>query len=408
MTDGRETEIRDRAVLLDLASSMVAGGMPANDVEARMRVAAAAVGYPDVQIAASPTGVFLSLRPGGATAFSPGGARMRLDQSEMVNDVRLSLLDGEVDLLRIADRLHMIRHLPHRYPTWGPYVGLALVGMGICLILQPGLPNMLLVGMCSVLVCALLGFVDRHPALAALLPLVAAFVVAVVTFGAAELDFIDGPLRTLICPLAVLLPGALLATGVAELAAGAMVAGSARLTYGLVQLLMFAAGVIAGAMALGVGNLDNVRVHDLGLWVAPLGLAAISVGITLSESLGWRMFRWITPVLVCTYLTQLSAQQLSDSTGVGAFAGAVVASFLTGLIDWLRPRVPAMVAFLPSFWLLVPGTVGLIGITQVGSGGGAAAVIGVVSIVTAIAMGITVGSAAALALRAIRRRNVRA
>lgn len=407
MTDGREAEIRDRAVLLDLASSMVAGGMPVNDVETRMRVAAAAVGYPDLQLAASPTGVFLSLRPGGATAFSSGGSRMRLDQSEMVNEVRLNLLDGKVDLLQIADRLHQIRDLPHRYPIWGPYVGLVLVGMGVCLILQPGLPNMLLVGVCSVIVCALMGFADRHPALSALLPLVAAFVVAVVTIGAAELGFIEGPLRTLICPLAVLLPGALLATGVAELAAGAMVAGSARLIYGLVQLLMFAAGVIAAAMILGVGRLDNVRVHDLGLWAAPVGLGAIAVGITWFESLGRRMFRWIAPVLLCTYLTQLAAQQLSDSTGVGAFAGAVVASFLAGLIDWLRPRVPAMVTFLPSFWLLVPGTVGLIGITQVGSSGGTAAVTGVVSIVTAIAMGITVGSAGALALRGIRRRNVR-
>ena len=36
----------------------------------------------------------------------------------------------------------------------------------------------------------------------------------------AETDLLDGPLRTLLAPIAVLLPGALIVTGMSELAAG--------------------------------------------------------------------------------------------------------------------------------------------------------------------------------------------
>ena len=62
--------------------------------------------------------------------------------------------------------------------------------------------------------------------------MVAAFIVGCAIFLAAEADLLDGPLRTLLPPLAVLLPGALIVTGMSELAAGAMVAGTSRLVFG--------------------------------------------------------------------------------------------------------------------------------------------------------------------------------
>ena len=84
-----------------------------------------------------------------------------------------------------------------------------------------------------------------------LLPVVAAFATGCLIFLAAEADLLDGPLRTLLAPIAVLLPGALIVTGMSELAAGAMVAGSARLIFGTVQLLLFTFGVLAAARVIG-------------------------------------------------------------------------------------------------------------------------------------------------------------
>ena len=71
----------------------------------------------------------------------------------------------------------------------------------------------------------------------------------------------DAPLWTLIAPLAVILPGATIVTGLTELGAGAMVGGTARLAHGTMQLLLFALGV-AGAVTLlrlGPEHLDPAR-----------------------------------------------------------------------------------------------------------------------------------------------------
>ena len=64
----------------------------------------------------------------------------------------------------------------------------------------------------------------------------------------------------------MLLPGALIVTGMSELAAGAMVAGSARLIFGTVQLLLFTFGVLAAARVIGpsAAELANLRVDELG------------------------------------------------------------------------------------------------------------------------------------------------
>jgi uncharacterized membrane protein YjjB (DUF3815 family) len=62
-----------------------------------------------------------------------------------------------------------------------------------------------------------------------------------------------------------------------------------------------------------------------------------------------------------------------------------------------------LVVFLPSFWLLVPGSLGLIGVSQVAilSGEGTAVGFDVVGVILAIAMGLLVGSVVSRALRAL-------
>ena len=53
-----------------------------------------------------------------------------------------------------------------------------------------------------------------------------------------------------------------------------------RVGYGIVQLLLFALGILAAAALLRVPPeaLSNIRVDDLGWWAAPLGLVLVSVG----------------------------------------------------------------------------------------------------------------------------------
>ena len=73
-------------------------------------------------------------------------------------------------------------------------------------------------------------------------------------------------MRTLLPPLAQLLPGALIVTGMSELAVGHMQAGTSRLSYGFVQLGLFAVGLNAATTVMQVPTetMSNVRIDNIG------------------------------------------------------------------------------------------------------------------------------------------------
>ncbi|MEL4505832.1 threonine/serine exporter family protein [Luteococcus sp. H138] len=396
-----------RRLLAYAGASLIAGGATVTDAENEVRRLGRRLGHPNVQVSAYPTTLTLALDSGEPATVERIDGGIRLDQSLEVGRIRQDLLEGRLGIQEGVLALANARNKPHLYGPSGFFGGLFLVSMGICLIMQPAWPNVLLAGLCSLLVSMLMRASGRHALLAALLPTLAAFVVSLLVLGAWRMGLVDGPLRTLICPIAVLLPGALLSTGIAELATGAVVSGTARFFHGMVQLLLFALGVVAAGLLLGVppSALVNTRLQEIGLWSLPLGLLLISLGITLSESVPWQMSLWTTLVLSCTFATQLVGQTYGGSLPVGAFCGAVVASFLSTAIEATRRDVPRLITFLPSFWLLVPGTLGLMGITTIGLGTGHAdAVIAVITLVTSIALGLLVGSALALPLKRVARR----
>ena len=174
-------------------------------------------------------------------------------------------------------------------------------------------------------------------------------------FGAADAGLLEGPLRTVLPPLAVLLPGALVVNGMSELAAGHMQAGSARLTYGLVQLALFALGLLMATSLLGVppSMLTNLRVNEIGWVGAPVGLVLIGFSICLMEGVPLRMQGWVLLVLSLAFVAQVAGQQLG-SIGFGGFLGAIAASLGASMVELRRPQLARLVLFLPAFWLLVP------------------------------------------------------
>lgn len=390
-----------RRLLGYLGVALVAGGATVTDAEADVKLVGRHLGYPNVQVSALPTTVMLSLTSGGPASIERNEGPFRLDQSYAAAEVRQQLMAGRLTVAQAVARLAQIRRKPHTYGVWASYWGNMLVALGICLVMQPGWTNVALVAGCSLLVTLLTRLSGRHALLAALLPVVATLAVSLIILWCTQQGWIDGPLRTLICPVAILLPGALLSTAMAELATGAMVSGGARAAFGLVQLLLAALGTVSAALLLGFpsSQLTNWRIDELGWWAAPLGVAAIAFGICWSEALPMRMLTYVAPVLVATYVAQANGQHHWPTVPVGAFAGGAIASFLA---SWIETRfdVPRLIVFLPSFWLLVPGTLGLLGITSVGLGTGQTqSLVAVLVLVAAIALGLLVGTAFSLPVR---------
>ena len=396
-----------RRLLAALGTAMIATGQPIDEIEDELRAIGRHFGYPDLQVGAGPTGIYLGLASGEPATFASVTGGLRLDQAADVRLIRHLVVTDQLGVEPALQRLHELPGKPPRYPRWLADLGFVGVAVGICLILQPALPNVAAALLSGAIVVGLSRLAQRYSSLLPLLPTVAAFVVSCLVFAAADAGLLEGALRTVLPPLAVLLPGALMVTGLSELAAGAMVAGSSRLLYGTVQLLLFALGIAAAAALLGTPTelLGNLRVAGLGWWAAPLGLIVIGLGIALMESVPVRLAPWVLAVLVLTFSAQVAGQRLG-SPALGSFLGAIAASVGASAAELVRPQLPRLVVFLPSFWLLVPGSLGLIGVSELAilPDQGPTVGLDVLAVILAIATGLLVGAVMSRTVRMLGRR----
>lgn len=387
---------RDRALLAYLGAAHLAGGAAAYEAEAAVRAAGRALGHHDVQVHAQAGGIVLSLGGGQPATYESVESQLRLDQSAQVGALQAALVAGSLSPDEVLHRLNTSRTKPHRFPESAMYVGGLSVSLGLAAILQPEWMTVAFVVLAGPLVVALMRLAHRQLIPAPLLPVIVGFIVALGAFALFDQGLVESPLRTMLPPVAVLLPGAMIVTGLAELVGGAAVAGSSRLAQGAVQLTLFTVGVVGAAVAAGASGeaLQNVRVDDLGWWSPMVGLLLVTLGIGLMEAIPRAIAPWVFLVLAATMLTQLGVQASLHHAWAGAFAGATVASAMAWTIAATRPALPRMVLFLPSFWLLVPGSLGLVTATQLGLDptlSGPTALLAI-TIVVAIALGLVVGT----------------
>ena len=391
-----------RALLAQLGTAMIATGQPVQEIEEELAEVGIQLGYPDIQTAVGPTGLLVTLTEGGpaTSARLPPVCASTSPRASAV--IRYQLVQGELATDAAREQLAAVARRPVRQPLWLVALAWPVLAVGIALILQPGWANIAAAAGGAVLVFVLVQLAERYEVVKALLPTLAAFVVSLAVFGAANAGLLEGPLRTVLPPLAVLLPGALVVNGMSELAAGHMQAGSARLTYGLAQLGLFALGLLMATALLRVptSTLVNLRVDEIGWAGAPVGLLLIGSSICLMEGVPLRMQGWVLLVLSLAFGAQVAGQQLG-SIGLGGFLGAIAASLGASVVELRRPQLPRLVLFLPAFWLLVPGSLGLVGVTELAAGRESATdvALGLLGVAIAISLGLLVGSSVGRALR---------
>jgi uncharacterized membrane protein YjjP (DUF1212 family) len=394
-----------RALLAHLGTAMIATGQPVQEIEEELVEVGARLGYPDVQVAAGPTGLVVTLSAGGPATFRAAPPGLRLHQSASVRRIRHELVHGDLSPVAAREQLTAAAMRPVRHPLWLVALAWPVLAVGIALILQPGWANVAAAAVGALIVFGLVQLAERYEVVKALLPTVAAFIVSLLVFGAAGAGLLEGPLRTVLPPLAVLLPGALLVNGMSELASGHMQAGSARLTYGLAQLGLFAVGLLMATALLGVptSTMVNLRVDEIGWAGAPVGLLLIGLSICLMEGVPLRMQGWVLLVLSLAFGAQVAAQQLG-TIALGGFVGAIAASLGASAVELWRPQLPRLVLFLPAFWLLVPGSLGLVGVTELAAGRESASdvALGLLGVAIAISLGLLVGSSLGRSLRGRR------
>jgi uncharacterized membrane protein YjjB (DUF3815 family) len=237
---------------------------------------------------------------------------------------------------------------------------------------------------------------QHRPVLAVPMPVIAAGIVSALAFFAVKHGIDVDPALLLIPPLVTFLPGAMLTLGMVELAYGDMVSGSSRLITGLVQLILLAFGLAAGAALAGYTPYDllaSSSTADNIVWVPWAGVVVFGIGVFLHFSAPRNAFWWMLLVLLIAFTVQRLATQFIG-TGISGFFGTLVATPLGYLIQLRFKGPPSMVTFLPSFWLLVPGSLGLISVTRMLSDrtAGIEALISAIFAVASIALGTLVGA----------------
>ena len=318
---------------------------------------------------------------------------LRFDQAfplaALVGDAQSGRITAD-DGLAELDRIHA---LPRRFPAWVSVLGYAVQSAAFALILQPTSVAMLAATGFGMLV-GLLGLLDRvSKAIGQLLPTMSAFLVAFTAFSLERLwHFGDDSLRDLAAPLALFLPGTAITLAVVDLTTREVVSGSARLVAGFMRLAQLTFGILIAAQVLGVSaaELKAVQLNQFGPWAPWAGVALYAVGIVLYLGPPNRFLPWLLVTLLVTYAGQVIANVLLGSYASGFGGGLALMVCAVGIS--FRPKAPpAATLLLPGFWLLVPGSLGLIGFTQlVNANANAAIAVTVVSMIS-IALGMQTG-----------------
>lgn len=404
----------DRAVLAgfltELGGAMIDSGDPVTHVQDALREVAHANEVSAAGIVVLPTAMLVSLPGADApqTSISVAGTSpMRLDQIDEVFVLADDAAAGRVPAAEALSSLHRIRESRDPYSPAARVLGHSVLTTGLAAILDGSMADVVVAAVLGLLVGIAHVLVERHRfAYEVFVPVAAAFTVALVVLLLPRTGVGVGVVAPLVAPLVTFLPGALLTTAVIELATGQIVSGSSRLAAGVMQLTLLALGILVAAQLVGVpGVAEGGGALPLGEFAPWIAVAVFGAGVAVFRSARRRAVGWILLVLYVAYAGQVLGGFLLGNS-LSGFVGALLMTPVAVVVSRLPWGPSPLVSFLPAFWLLVPGALGLVGLTQVlgrGAAVGAETLLAVAAAMIGIAFGVLLGLALANGVARTRR-----
>jgi uncharacterized membrane protein YjjP (DUF1212 family) len=399
--DGATGEL-DPHTLLEFMSqlglAMTAAGQPVGASNTSLTKIAMAYGV-EAQVSIVPNTLFVKLggRESSTLDLASGLNRsLRLDQTAEVFDLARQAEQAEISPAQGLRRLKEVERTPSRYSAATRIFGHAMIAVGLGLILEGSFAQLVTCILLGVLIGELKALSEGHRTAEVLVPVTASLAVGAIVFATVKADLVAGPLMLLIPPVVTFLPGAMLTTAMIELANGDAISGSSRLVAGATQLLLLVFGFVLAAELIGLPTAEafsQVPKPLFGWWAAWLGVLIYGVGNYVHHTAPRHSLPWLWLVVYVAFV----GQQLGGKYFGGYLSGFVGAVAMTPVAFWIQRRrgaPPALVTFLPGFWLLVPGSLGLIGMTQLVAEdrqAGLQTVGDMVFAIVAVALGVMVG-----------------
>lgn len=358
--------------ILALGKAQLAAGYPVDDVTNSLNSVARSYGRSDFGIFVLPNAVLIDDPVAGRARIIPeGNDTLRLDQAAEVHEIATRAKDHEVSLTEGTRELDELPSKPPRFPPWLSILGYGAASAGFALVFRVSLWGIGMAAVLGLLVGVMVAYTRDRPNLAPLVPPIAAMVCAFSVFGFGSLIDQDvQPIRVVAAPLITLIPGAALTRATQELASGHVISGASRLVASIVQILVLTFGILVGALLASVSPYDLGDLTDqrLPLWVAWIGAGVYAIGQALAFNEPRGAFTSVVILLLVAFSVQQIISSLLDAV-LAAGVAAAVALFLAIVIqDRGKRGTPAFVLFAPVFWLLVPGSLGLVALTEVISG----------------------------------------
>lgn len=361
-------------LIATLGRAQLAAGYPVNEVDDTLKAVATAYGRSDLQIYVLPNAVFVDDVEGGrARIVATDMGSMRLDQAAAVHRIARQAAVAQISATEATKRLLAVDDMKPRFPIWMTIIANGLTAAGFALVFRISLWGVLIAFILGMLVAVAQVLSASRPAINSLVPFFSAVVAAYVVFtlGAAFGDDIQ-PVRAVAAPIITLIPGVGLTRGTQELANGQIMSGSARLVNALVQILVLTFGVLVGAQ---LAPIDNYSFGDLTQtllpwWAAWVGVLVFAVGQSMVSNEARGGIRVVVLLLLVAYGVQTAITVTIDPV-LAAGVGAAAALFLAIVFQRRSRRgIPAFALFEPVFWLLVPGSLGLVALTEAFGRGG--------------------------------------
>jgi len=384
--------------LRKIGKGLIASGVSVGVVENTLTEIAAVYGT-DCEIMALPNVIMIQLGHASQGRLEFAIQRLtslRLDQVSELAETIDKVKNKQIQLNEATRRIDQILDKKPRFNSSIVVMGYFLSCIGLTLLFRPELRALLITGSMGILVGLMILWFQKQPRFNLLLPVIAATVVSTIVFYLTRLELISGSANLLITPLITFLPGALLTTGMIELASMQILSGSSRLIYGGSVLMLLFIGIAVG---LNLSGLPSNQVYayeriSFSWWAPFLGTLLFGVGTYVRLSGANRDLFWMLVVLYIAMLSQAIGEEFFNSY-FGAFIGAMMMALSSELIARSPRRTPAVASQALAFWFLVPGASGLLSVTNILSQNLQSAAQGLaemVILIIAITLGVLVGT----------------
>ncbi len=403
-------------------AALCLAGEAASRIPDEMEALAEAYGIEESEFLVVPTGVFVRIVHEEhliVDFMTADGRSLRLDQIDALYKLIDSVKRRPIPPDEAIDKLKVIVEAKPRFGWPLRVIGYTVLTVGLGLLLVNDQNALLALAGLGFVVGILRMIADRVQVLSLALPVAAAMLVTGLAYKYGP-QLGAEPSTLLIPPLVSFLPGAALTLGAQEMATRSMISGASRMVSGMYVLLLLGFGIVAGRAIANPGQLALTPatlpswvpvIHnalpqlDLTPWVPVIGVLIFGIGMYFNSSAPRWALPWLLLMLYCAWGAQvLGGMVAGGSSGLfGAFTGGLVVVPIATLVQRLKGP-PAQVASLPAFWLLVPGALGLAGVSNLVAGTHTTnALINAFLSVVAVALGILVGSSLTASARASSR-----